>query len=193
MAHPVSIESDLVSSLGRAAHDVGVAALIGGNLFARLAMHPSLAEIADKRERGKVLNHSWQRYGPVNSAALTAILLGWGGARLGEARPSLLSPQERKLALAKDVAVGAVAVTGLGSAAAGVRFARTAPDGAVPMKTGDRPAKSAGPEARRLKRTLNLLGGLHLASALALAGVNASLAQANFRRPPARRVLRKRY
>ena len=93
MAHHVSVESDVISSLGRAAHDVGVGALIGGNLFARLGMHPALAEISDKRERGKVLNRSWQRYGAVNSAALTAIVFGWAGARLGEARPSLLSPR----------------------------------------------------------------------------------------------------
>jgi hypothetical protein len=193
MAHHVSIESDLISSLGRAAHDVGVGALVGGNLFARLAMHPSLVHISDKRERGKVLNSSWQRYGPVNTAALTAIVLGWGGARLGEARPSLLSPAERRLALAKDLAVGGVAITGVGSAAAGMRFARTAPDGAVPMKDGDVPSKRAGEEAQRLKKTVNVLGSLHLASAITLAGINAALAQANFRRPPARRLLRHRY
>ena len=192
MAKHVGVESDLVSSLGRAGHDVGLAALIGGNLFARLAMHPSLSQISDKRERGRVLNHSWQRYGPINSAALTAILLGWGGARLGEARPSMLSPRERRLALIKDAAVGAVTVTGIGSAAAGVRFSRTAPDGAVPMKTGDTPAKRATPESKRAKRAVNLLGSLHLASAIGLAGVNAALAQANFRRPPARRLLRRR-
>ncbi len=193
MAHHVSVESDLVSSLGRAAHDVGVGALVGGNLFARLAMHPSLVHITDKRERGKVLNHSWQRYGLVNSAALTAIVLGWGGARLGEARPALLSPTERRLALVKDAAVGAVAITGIGSAAAGMRFARSAPDGAVPMKTGDVPSKRADGEAQRLKKALNVLGTLHLASAITLASVNAALAQANFRRPPARRLLRRRF
>lgn len=189
----VSVESDAVSSVGRAAHDIGLGALIGGNLFARVAMHPSLSEIGDKHERGKVLNRSWQRYGPVNSAALTAILLGWAGARLGEARPALLSPRERKLALAKDGAVGAVAVTGVASALAGIRFAGTAPDGAVPMKTGDRTTKRASPEAIKLKRAVNTLGTLHLASALALAGVNAALSQAGFRRPPARRLLRRRY
>jgi hypothetical protein len=40
---------------------------------------------------------------------------------------------------------------------------------------------------------LNVLGSLHLASAITLAGVNAALSQANFRRPPARRLLRRRY
>jgi len=193
MAHHVSIESDLVSSLGRAAHDVGLGALVGGNLFARAAMHPSLAEIGEKTERGKVLNRSWQRYGVIQGAALTAVVLGWGGARLGEARPALLSPRERRLALAKDAAVGAVTLTGIGAMAAGIRFSRTAPDGAVPMKDGDTTAKRAGAEARRLKRTVNALGSLHLASAIALSGINASLAQANFRRPPARRLRRRRY
>ncbi len=193
MGPTVSIESDLVSSLGRAAHDVGVGALVGGNLFARVAMHPSLAHITDERERGKVLNHSWRRYGAVNSAALTVVVLGWAGARLGEARPSLLSPRERRLALAKDAAVGAVALTGVASAAAGVRFARTAPDGAVPMQTGDVSAEGAGEKAQRLKKALNVLGSLHLASAVTLAGLNAGLSQANFRRPPARRLLRRRF
>ncbi|MBA3436495.1 MAG: hypothetical protein H0U14_00690, partial [Thermoleophilaceae bacterium] len=103
------------------------------------------------------------------------------------------SPTERRLALAKDAAVGAVALTGIGSAATGMRFARTAPDGAVPMKTGDAPSKRADEEAQRLKKALNLLGTLHLASAITLASVNAALAQANFRRPPARRLLRRRF
>ena len=45
----------------------------------------------------------------------------------------------------------------------------------------------------RTKKFLNVVGSLNLASAAALVGVNAALAQANFRRPPARRLLRRRY
>ena len=33
--------------VGRAAHDVGLAGLLGGNLFGRLALHPSVTEISD--------------------------------------------------------------------------------------------------------------------------------------------------
>lgn len=193
MAPRVSIESDTISSLGRAGHDIGLGALIGGNLFGRLAMHPALREVSDKRERGKVLNRSWQRYGPVNAVALGTILAGWVGARLGEARPAMLSDRERKLALAKDAAVGAVAVTGLATMVNGMRFAETAPDGAVPMETGETTSEQAAPSSARLKRTINVLSSLHLASALTLAGVNAALGQTNFRRPPRRRVLKRRY
>lgn len=193
MTPTVSIESDTVSSLGRAGHDIGLGALIGGNLFGRLAMHPSLKEVSDERERGKVLNRSWQRYGPVNGVALGTVIAGWAGARLGEARPELLSERERKLALAKDAAVGAVAVTGLATMANGMRLAATAPNGAVPMESGEATSEQAPAKAARLKGTIRVLSSLHLASALALAGVNAALAQANFRRPPARRLLKRRY
>jgi len=189
----LGVSSDAVSGLGRAAHDVGLGALIGGNLFARVGMHPSLPEIGDKRERGRVLNRSWQRYGPVNTLAVGAVVAGWAGARLDEARPAMLSGRERDLAVAKDVAVGALLVTGIASAVEGMRFARTEPAGAVPMESGDRTAPEASELSKRRKRAVNLLGAAHLASAIGVAGINAALGQTNFRRPPVRRLLRRRY
>src|ERR687886_1069753 len=102
-----------LSQVGRAAHDLGLAGLLGGNLFGRLALHPSVSEISDARERGKVVNTAWRRYGAINSASLLAVLTGWAGARAEEARPSRLSEGERRLAVAKDVLVGLVAATGV--------------------------------------------------------------------------------
>ena len=113
-----------LSQVGRAAHDLGLAGLLGGNLFGRLALHPSVTAISDKAERGKVVNAAWRRYGTVNSLSLLAVCGGWLGARAGEARPRNLSDAEQRLAVAKDVLVGVVAVTGLATAAQGVRFAQ---------------------------------------------------------------------
>jgi hypothetical protein len=189
----VGVESDTLSSLGRAGHDIGLGALIGGNLFARVAMHPALTEISDERERGKVLNRSWRRYGTVNLVALGAVVGGWAGARADEARPGALSGRERGLAVAKDVAVAVVAATGIAAAAQGMRFAGSEPDGAVPLETGDRTSAAASDTAARRKRRINAIGSAHLVSALGLAGINAALSQAGFRRPPVRRVLRRRY
>jgi uncharacterized membrane protein len=186
----IDVSSDLAASAARGAHDVGVAALIGGNLFARVAMHPALSEIDDESERGKVLNRSWQRYGRVNGAALAAIVVGWTGARLGDARPSQLTARERKLAVAKDGAVVAVAATGLAAMVEGIRFARTSPGGAVPVQSGDTPSADTSPKAARLKRILTTLGSLHLASAIGLAVVDGALSHAAHRRPPLRRLLR---
>jgi hypothetical protein len=178
-----------LSQVGRAAHDIGLAGLLGGNLFGRLALHPSVTQISDRSERGKVVNAAWRRYGLVNSASLAAVLAGWAGARAGEAAPSRLSPAERRLALAKDVLVGVVAVTGVATGVEGMRFAQQAPGGAVPLADGDHAAPEASESQRRAKRRLNVLGLASLTAELGLVGVNAALAQQGFRRPPRRRAL----
>jgi hypothetical protein len=187
------VPSDTVSSLGRAAHDAGIATLLGGNLYGRLAMHPALADVSDAAERGRVVNRAWRRYGWLNSAGLIAVVGGWLGARLNEARPSSLSPRERKLALAKDASVAAVALTGIGTAVTGIRFSKAAPGGAVPLEDGNHPAPQTPEAAARLKRRVNILSTANALSELSLVAVNAALGQANFRRPPARRLLRRRY
>ncbi|MDA0165718.1 hypothetical protein OM076_35955 [Solirubrobacter ginsenosidimutans] len=46
----------MLSQVGRAAHDIGLAGLLGANLFGRLAMHPSVTEIFDEAECGKLVN-----------------------------------------------------------------------------------------------------------------------------------------
>ncbi|MEZ0294216.1 MAG: hypothetical protein ACAH82_16895 [Solirubrobacteraceae bacterium] len=180
-----------LSQVGRAAHDLGLAGLLGGNLFGRLALHPSVTEISDRGERGKVVNAAWRRYGTVNSLSLLAVVGGWAGARAAEARPGRLSEAERRLALAKDVLVGVVAATGLATVAQGVRFARQAPGGAVPLSDGDHAAADASAAQKRAKRRLNVLGLVSLGAEAGLVGVNAALAQEGFRRPPWRRLLRR--
>ena len=189
----VRVPSDTASSAGRTAHDLALAALIGGNLFGRMAMHPALSDVSDKRQRGKVLNRAWRRYGTVNSVALGTLVAGWLPARLNEAHPRWLSDRERRLALAKDISMGAVVVTGLASGASGVFFSQQAPEGAVPMETGTEPAAEAPERAASLKRVVNALSALNLVAEIALLAANASLSQASFRRPPVRRVLRRRY
>jgi hypothetical protein len=184
--------SDTIGGLGRGAQDVGLAALLGGNLFGRLAMHPALAEVSDERERGKVVNRAWRRYGTVNSLGLAAVVAGWLGARRSEAGTRLLSPSERRLARAKDVAVGAVAVTGVASAIEGVRFAASAPEGAVPLADGSSPAPDTPAVAARRRRLLNALSRTSAAAELGLLVINAALGQQSFRHPPARRLLRRR-
>jgi hypothetical protein len=187
------VPSDTLSSAGRAAHDAGIAAMLGGNLYGRVALHPALSEVSDQRERGKLVNRAWRRYGWINSASLVAVVGGWVGARMNEARPNALSGRERALAKGKDAALAAVVVTGVATAIEGVRFARSAPDGAVPLEDGSTPSPQTPHDAARLKRRLNVLSATGAAAELALVGFNAALGQASFRRPPVRRLLRRRY
>ncbi|HEX2128598.1 MAG TPA: hypothetical protein VHF58_05225 [Solirubrobacterales bacterium] len=187
------VPSDAVSTVGRAAHDVGLAAILGGNLFARFGMHPAMTEVTNERERGRVVNRAWARYGAVNGVGLAAVITGWVAARANETRPRWLTARERQRAGMKDMAIGAVTVTGLASAIAGTRFARMEPDGAVPLIDGDRVSPNASDTERRTKRLLNALGVANLISATTLAGINASIAQASYRRPPLRRLARRNW
>ena len=177
-----------VSQIGRAASQIGMAGLLGGTLFGRLALHPAVTEISDHAERGKVINVAWRRYGAINSLSLLAVVGGWLGARADEARDVNLSGRERRLARAKDLLVAACAVTGLATMVEGIRFSRMAPEGAVPLADGDRTAPEATGDQARSKRRLNHLGRASLLADLGLVAVEGALSQENFRRPPARRM-----
>jgi uncharacterized membrane protein len=184
--------NDLVSQAGRAAHELGMAALLGGNLFGRLALHPSVDRITDPRERGEVVNAAWRRYGTINSIGLVAVTAGWAGARAEEARGGLtLTAREQALSRVKDGLVGIVFVTGALTAIEGIRFARQAPDGGVPLTDGSTTAPGATPRAARMKKALNVLGAVAIGAEAALISVNAALAQEGFRRSPLRRRVRR--
>ena len=189
----VHFESDTVSALGRAWHDVSLGTLVGSNLFAQVGWHPALRAVSDERERGKVMNEAWRRYGVVNGFALLGIVSGWLGARVFEAQPDKLTERERKIATAKDVLTGVIAVTGLASPALGMRFYEIADDGSVPMLDGDRTSGHASAAATRIKRTLSALSRIQLVSALTLGVVQAGMAQVNYRRPPLKRIFRRTY
>lgn len=159
------------------AQETALAALLGGNLFGRVAMHPALSDVSSKAERGKVLNRAWRRYGTVNSLALAGLVAGWASTRGDVSGPLWATRRRRTLVLAKDIAVGSVVLTGLASAAGGVGFAQQASEGAVPMESGSEPATETPPRAVALKRAVNLLGGLNLAAELSLVAVNSLAAR----------------
>jgi hypothetical protein len=172
---------DITIDAPRAAQEVGLAALLGGNLFGRTAMHPALRRMHDERERGAVVTNAWRRYGTINSLALAAVVAGWAGERFGDGR----ARRDDSLTRAKDIAVGAVAVTGLAAAAEGVRFSHTSPGGAVPLEDGSTPADDTPRKAARQKRMLNVLSAANLGAEMALAAINAA-------RPARRRMLGRR-
>jgi hypothetical protein len=183
----ISAPSVPLSQVGRAAHDIGLAGLLGGTLFGRVALHPSVAAISDQSERGQVVNAAWRRYGVINTLSLAAVVSGWAGARADEAADRRLTGAERRLARAKDVLVGVVGVTGVATAVQGIAFSRTAPGGAVPLQDGDHAAPEATERSKRAKRRVNALGIASLAADTALVVVNAALEQRQHRRPPVRR------
>jgi hypothetical protein len=186
-AMKTKVQMDAMSSAGRSAHDLALGALIGGNLFGRVAMHPALTDVSDQAERGKVLNRAWRRYGSVESLALATLVAQWLPARRNR---HSLSPREQRLVLAKDVALGTLVVTGLATAAGGVGFAQQAPGGAVPMKSGFDTSPETPARAATIKHVVNALSAVNLVTGVAVVAVDSALAQAQLRPAPLRQLLR---
>jgi hypothetical protein len=131
---------DPVANATRAAHDVGLAAWLGGAMYGKFAHNPSLRRISAHAERGATANAAWNGYNVINAAGLAAAGLGWGAARLTEASNPNLTPTEKTLSQAKDVLMGLSVLTGILNGIQGARLAKQAPDGAVPVETGTIPA-----------------------------------------------------
>ncbi len=180
--------STTLATTTRAAHDVGLAAWLGGSMFGKFALNPSLEKIASHTERGSVANAAWHGYNPINALGLGVAAAGWGASRLTETKPSNLSAPEQKLALTKDSLMGAAVLTGVASGIQGIRLAKQAPDGAVAVETGTVPAPETPEKAAGIQRTLGTLGTLNILVGIALVAVNGVLAQMNHSRPAKRRV-----
>ncbi len=180
---------DPVANVTRAAHDVGLAAWLGGAMYGKFAHNPSLKRISSHAERGATSNAAWNGYNVINAVALGAAGLGWGAARLTEASNPNLTPTEQTLSQAKDVLMGLSVVTGILNGIQGARLAKQAPGGAVPVETGTVPAPETPPTAARIQRSLGVLGNVNIASGIALVAVNAVLSQTNHSHPAKRRAL----
>ena len=126
----------------------------------------------------------------------------FGIARIGRGRLVCVAPDrdacgppqesERQLAKAKDGLTLAALATGLTSGILGARLAKQAPEGAVPIEGGTKPAPETPPEAAKAQRSLAVLGAANIASGVGLVIVNALLAQRGHSRPPLKRALFRR-
>jgi|SRR5215207_1762502 len=184
--------NDSLAEGARAAHDWGLASWLGGSMYGQFALNPAVRQIEDKRDRGKVVNAAWNGYNIINSVSLGSVAVGWFASRLTETRPDRLNESERQLAMAKDGLTLAALATGVTSGILGARLAKQAPEGAVPIEGGTKPAPETPPEAAKAQRSLAVLGAANIASGVGLVIVNALLAQRSHSRPPLKRALFRR-
>jgi hypothetical protein len=180
--------NDTLANTTRAAHDVGLAAWLGGAMFGKFAHNPSLRKIASHSERGSVNTAAWNGYNLINAAGLGAAALGWGAARATKTKPDNLTATEKALSQAKDGLMAAAVATGIASGIQGARLAHQAPDGSVPIETGTKPAPETPSPAARIQRSLGVLGSLNIAAGVGLVAVNAILAQIDHSHPAAKRT-----
>jgi hypothetical protein len=95
----------------RALHDLGLAAWFGGTLANAVSLNPAAREAGHPSSTGAVANVGWDRWTPVNAAAIGAHLVGSAG---------LLVTDLPRVSAQRGVASMATAKTALTLAALGV-------------------------------------------------------------------------
>jgi hypothetical protein len=70
-------------TLSRSLHDVGLSAWFGGTLANAVALNPAAAAARDAKSTGAVANTGWDRWTPVNAAAIALHVAGSVGQLAG--------------------------------------------------------------------------------------------------------------
>jgi len=159
----------------RSLHKIGLGINLGGTIFGLVALNPSVARIADRSERGLVLNEAWARFQTLGVLAMGVTVAMWrlGGLKQAE------SDVDAALAGTKNVLLGGALITSVASALAGRRIARQAPDqapeGATPVESGAEPAPETPEEAARSQRLSALLGAATVALVAGVLGLSSAL------------------
>jgi hypothetical protein len=142
------------NTLYRSMHDGGLAAWFGGTLANAVALNPAAAEADGARPTGAVANVGWDRWTPVNAAAIGLHLVG----SVGE-----LAGNQRRIAVQKGVGAMVLAKTALTAAALGataysrVLGRRVSQETEVPAESGTEPATSTPKPVADAQRRLAML------------------------------------
>jgi hypothetical protein len=142
------------NTLSRSLHDLGLAAWFGGTLANAVALNPASAEAGSNSRTGAVANAGWDRWTPVNAAAIGAHLIG----SIGQ-----LGAHRRRVAEQQGVAGMSVAKTVLTAAALGVTAysrvlgQRVSQGGATPSRKATKPSKRARADIAAAQEQLDRL------------------------------------
>ncbi len=141
-------------TLSRSLHDIGLSAWFGGTLANAVALNAASAHAGDETSSGAVANVGWNRWTPVNAAAIGAHVIGSIGQTLGN--------RER---LSGQQGVGSMAITktALTAAALGataysrVLGRKVSSQTHVPAQDGTTPSSSTPPEVAKAQKQLKAL------------------------------------
>ncbi len=142
------------NTLARSLSEVGLAAWFGGSLMGAIGVNGAAAEVDQKEQRARVANAGWNRWTPVNLAAIGAHLAG---------SVLLTAGNKGRIAGQRNVAATAIAKTVVTAAAlAATAYARALGQkvisaGDVPVEGGTTPANETPPDVASAQRKLNAL------------------------------------
>jgi hypothetical protein len=141
-------------TLSRSMHDIGLAAWFGGTLANAVALNTAAAEAGSSTDRGAVANAGWDRWTPVNGAAIGAHLVGSVGQLAGN---------KGRIFGQQGVASMAATKTALTAAALGVTAysrmlgRKVSQERRMPAASGTKPESGTPPEVAAAQRRLRAL------------------------------------
>ena len=138
----------------RSLHDVGLAAWFGGTLANAVALNAAAAAPRSDHDKGQVANVGWDRWTPVNAAAIGAHIIGASGLLL--ANRSRVAAQEGvgAMTIAKTVLTGAaLGVTAYSRMLGRTVSARTD----VPVASATQPAGETPADVASAQKQLRVL------------------------------------
>jgi hypothetical protein len=142
------------NTVSRSLHDLGLAAWFGGTLANAVSLNPASASADSDRGTGAVANAGWDRWTPVNAAAIGMHVAG----SLGQ-----LGGNKSRLVGQRGVGQMAMAKTALTAAALGVTAysrilgRRVSEHRDVPAESGTEPAAATPREVADAQRQLRAL------------------------------------
>jgi hypothetical protein len=155
ISHQIPLEDSVArDTISRSLHDLGLAAWFGGTLANAVALNPAAGEANNPNSAGRVANVGWNRWTPVNAAAIGAHLIG---------SADLLNANKGRLAAQKGVAAMTLVKTTLTAAALGVTAysrmlgGKVSKQTDVPAESGTEPAVTTPPDVAKAQRTLAVL------------------------------------
>ena len=160
------------NTIARSLHDLGLAAWFGGSLANAVALNPAAEAAQDARSAGAVVNAGWDRWTPVNAAAIGAHVLGSAIQLVGN---------KERIAGQKGVGTVSLVKTALTAAALGITAfsrvlgARVSAHEDVPVQDGTTPSPGTPDSVVAAQKRLTVLqwaipavtGALVVVSALA--------------------------
>jgi hypothetical protein len=147
-------ENMATDTVSRSLHDAGLAAWFGGSLANAVALNPAAGESTDEQTAGRVANTGWNRWTPVNAAAIAAHLAGSVGQLSGNSARLVGQDGVGAMAAAKTcLTVAALGVTGY-SRLLGRKVAQQT---SVPVESGTEPSVATPPEVAKAQRQLKVL------------------------------------
>ena len=142
------------STYSHALHDIGLAAWFGGTLANAVALNAAAAQADPPSSVGAVANTGWDRWAPVNAAAIGAHLAGSVGLLLRDAQRMQAQQGVASMAALKT----ALTVGALGATAYSRVLGRTVSEHTdVPAESGTEPAPATPPDVAAAQQKLKAL------------------------------------